>query len=110
MYRVSLGESSVTMLDSVTLASFTECLGTPFQLDAGEALALDLTLIEATATAYSRRANGEPSFSLIFRGPMRPILFQQIYRLNHRLLGVMELFLVPIGPDQTGMGYQVIFN
>ena len=98
------------MLDSLTLASFSDCLGTPFRLDASEAIGSDLTLIEAEATRFALRPDGSPPFSLIFRGPMRPILPQSIYRLNHEILGVLELFMVPIGPDQTGMCYQVIFN
>lgn len=98
------------MLDSVTLTSFVDCLGTVFRLDAGEAVSLELTLIEAEATRFSSRADGSTAFSLIFRGPMQPILPQQIYRLHHATLGVLELFLVPVGPDQTGMCYQVIFN
>ncbi len=98
------------MLDSLTLASFSDCLGTPFRLDASEALSLELTLIEAEGTRFALRPDGSPPFSLIFRGPMRPILPQKIHRLDHEMLGVLELFMVPIGSDHTGMCYQVIFN
>lgn len=107
---MALGLSAVEMLDNLTVASFSDCLGTQFRLDAGEAFSLELTLIEAEATRFSSRPDGSASFSLTFRGPMRPILPQKIYRLNHEMLGVLELFMVPIGPDQTGMCYQVIFN
>lgn len=98
------------MLDNLNLTSFSDCLGTPFRLDAGEASGLELTLIEAEATRFGLRPDGSSPFSLIFRGPMQPILPQKIYRLDHEMLGVLELFMVPIGPDQTGMCYQVIFN
>ena len=98
------------MLDSFHLASFSDCLGTSFQVHADEAVNMKLTLIEAKATQFSSRVDGSTAFSLILRGPVRPILPQQIYRLNHATLGVLELFLVPIGPDQSGMCYQVIFN
>ncbi len=98
------------MLDNLTLATFSNGIGTPFRLDAGEASGLELTLIEAEATRLGFRPDGSSPFSLIFRGPMQPILPQKIHRLDHEILGVLELFMVPIGPDQTGMCYQVIFN
>lgn len=98
------------MPDNLTVSSFSECLGTPFRLDAGETLSLELTLIEAEATPFSTRPDGSESFSLIFRGPIRPILPQMIYPLDHEMLGALDLFMVPVGPDQAGMCYQVIFN
>ena len=49
-------------------------------------------------------------FSLIFRAAMTPVFPQRTYRLEHETLGPMDLFLVPIGPDETGMRYQAVFN
>lgn len=98
------------MLDSVTLTSFVDCLGTVFRLDAGEALSLELTLIEAEATRFSSQADSSPAFSLIFRGALQPILPQQIYKFEHDRLGTLEMFIVPIGPDNQGMRYQAIFT
>jgi len=40
---------------------------------------------------------------------MTPLLPQRIYPMEHAHLGVFELFLVPIGPDQHGMGYEAVF-
>ncbi len=98
------------MLDSVTLTSFVDCLGTVFRLDAGEALSLELTLIEAEATRFSSQADSSSAFSLIFRGALQPILPQQIYKFEHDRLGTLEMFIVPIGPDNQGMRYQAIFT
>jgi hypothetical protein len=38
-----------------------------------------------------------------------PPLPQHIYALEHTSLGKLELFLVPIGPDERGMRYQAVF-
>ena len=49
------------------------------------------------------------AIAALFRGPMTPLLPQRIYPLEHAQLGVFELFLVPIGPDQHGMCYEAVF-
>jgi hypothetical protein len=98
------------MLDKLTVASFSDAVGAQFHVPIGEAIRVDLTLIEAKESRSVPRRDGSASFSLIFRGPMRPILPQQVHRLEYPALGALELFMVPIGPDQTGMCYQVIFN
>jgi hypothetical protein len=35
---------------------------------------------------------------------------QGIYKLENEKLGALEIFLVPIGPDEKGMRYEAIFN
>ena len=107
---VALGASAVKMLDSLTLASFSDCLGTAFRLDASEAIGSELTLIEAEATRFALRPDGSSSFSLIFLGALQPILPQRIYKFEHDRLGTLEIFIVPIGPDKHGMRYQAIFT
>ena len=49
-------------------------------------------------------------FSLIYRGPLTPILPQQIYPVEHPELGTLELFLVPVGPEGGGMQYEAVFT
>jgi hypothetical protein len=71
-----------------------------------------ITLIEvtelgdATVSDQSRRR----SFSLIFHEVASTYLPQRIYTIAHPALGRLDLFLVPIGPDQNGMRYQAVFN
>lgn len=48
-------------------------------------------------------------FSLVFRGSLAPVLPQGTYRVVHRDLGDLDLFLVPIGPDAEGMRYEAAF-
>jgi hypothetical protein len=38
------------------------------------------------------------------------VLPQQIRRVEHPSLGSMEIFLVPIGPDASGMQYEAVFG
>lgn len=49
-------------------------------------------------------------FSLIFRGPKGAYLPQQIYTLTHDVMGALDIFLVPIRPDERGARLQAIFN
>jgi hypothetical protein len=49
-------------------------------------------------------------FTLEFTGP-QPVLEQRTYTLDHRALGLIELFLVPIGIDPDGrVRYEAVFN
>ena len=49
-------------------------------------------------------------FSVILRGPREAGLQQQTYAVEHPRLGVIELFLVPLGPDAEGARYEATFN
>ena len=100
------------MLETLTVSQFADCLGSKFRFHFGASEPLEAELVEATALgpANSRGPDSRQAFSLEFRGPLRPILPQRIYPTEHDRLGTMELFIVPIGPDEVGMRYQVIFN
>ncbi len=50
------------------------------------------------------------AFSLIFRGPLDQQFIQENYNLNHNELGLLKMFLVPIGADAQGVYYQAIVN
>jgi len=52
---------------------------------------------------------GRP-FSLIFRGAPGVYLPQQIYPISHEQTGTLEIFIVPVQPDQTGMRFEAVFN
>ncbi len=59
----------------------------------------------------SEPSNGERhAFSLIFRSENTSSPQQSIYQLQHDDLGQLELFLVPIGPDDKGMRYEAVFT
>ena len=50
------------------------------------------------------------NFSLQFRGPLQPLLPQQIYPVEHDRLGRFDLFIVPIRRDAHGLYYEAVFN
>lgn len=49
-------------------------------------------------------------FSLLLSGPRAPLLPQASYPVRHPALGIVELFLVPIGQDAQSTQYEVTFN
>ena len=100
------------MLDSVTTDTFETHKGSTFRMHIDEDQVLDLELVEVTSRgeAGSPDAGRGQAFALIFRGPREAALPQRIYRLEHEKLGTLEIFLVPIGPDDTGMRFEAVFN
>jgi hypothetical protein len=52
----------------------------------------------------------QESFSLRFRAPLDASQVQSIYRLKNEKLGAMDLFLVPIKKDKSGLYYEAVFN
>lgn len=50
------------------------------------------------------------SFSLEFTGPRMPMLAQGLFTLDHEALGRLELFLVPLQPDEAGARYEAVFT
>ena len=57
-------------------------------------------------TEIAREPGGRAPFSLIFRGGPSPPFPQQIYRVEHEVLGAIEIFLVPIATDS----YEAVFT
>lgn len=103
------------MIDKASASTFSPYLNQKFRMHIGPAEVMEIDLAEISdappavakaAAAYGRRA----PFSLFFRGPLRPLMPQRIYTLEHAELGRFDLFLVPIGPDGTGMRYEAVFN
>jgi hypothetical protein len=99
------------LLESFTCETFAPLTGDVFRLDAGGD-GLDLELTEATeAPAPGQRPGGRRApFSVVFAGPLEPVLPQRIYPLAHPALGSFELFLVPIGPEEGRMRYEAVFT
>ena len=100
------------MLEALTLQSFAPHVGSVFLLPDAEGVSL--TLVEAKAATLVGDGRRPPPprepFTLLFRGPARPILPQRIHRLEHPALGTLEIFIVPVGPDGGGIGYEAVFS
>jgi hypothetical protein len=105
-------------LKKLQLSDFESRIGEEFvikmQDEDGNQFDYTLELIEAEALGVKERdvANlGRESFALHFRNPDKGrYLNQQIYPLQHEAFENLALFLVPMGPDDNGMVYEVIFT
>lgn len=117
-------------LETLTAADFRDVKGSRFRLTAavpagpGQFLAFDVELAEVTEAAKVTEASGAPAdgprrpFSVLFHGPIEPVLPQRVYRLEHDDLGQLELFIVPVGPTEpsgpgarpTAMRYEAVFG
>lgn len=91
----------------LTKTLFEESLNTRFWLYAEGSEPYALDLIELTNGHSSPR---QEQFSLRFRGDRNRVLPQRIYPMKHDSIGDFELFLVPIGRDNSGTFYEAVFN
>jgi len=91
----------------LTKSMFEENVNTKFWLlgDDSETYAMDL--IELT-NGYSTPR--QEQFSLRFRGDRNKVFPQRIYPMKHDSIGDFDLFLVPIGRDDSGTFYEAVFN
>lgn len=102
------------MLDRVTAASFAPAVGETFTLDAGDSGRLELELLESRLHDADAPPEGasrtRAPFSLLFRGPVEPVLPQRIYHLEHVSVGAIDIFIVPVGQDDAGTTYEAVFG
>ena len=99
------------MLENFTVGTFSEHLGGTFRVYPDDSNQLDVELISATDLSEKpgETSRGRP-FSVVFRGGGEASLPQRTYRMEHARIGVFEIFLVPIGPDEKGPRYEAVFN
>jgi hypothetical protein len=93
-----------------TLAQFAAALQSTCRVRIDTGMVVELVLIEATAGRGRTASEDRESFSVIFQGPGDRLLPQRTYSLEHDILGRFDLFIVPVGQDQSGFQYQAIFN
>ena len=105
------------MLETFTTETFAGRVGETFRIVPDGVAPIDTALVDVTAlggaatgAAVAGRGGRTQAFSLVFRAPRGVRLPQQIYRMEHAVLGAFELFLVPIGPDAEGMRYEAVFT
>src|SRR4051794_34111950 len=101
-------------LDKVVAATFADHVGSRFRVshDGGTLGEIELTQVRDLRSPWrgEAAAGKRVPFALLFRGPRTPWLVQNMYRLEHERLGALELFLVPVGPDDAGMRYEAVFT
>jgi hypothetical protein len=99
--------ASTVDLAALATGDFSPHLDAAFDMQTAAGV-VPLKLTKIDAVGHSGRAGG--AFSLIFVAPKGPWLPQGIYPVAHPALGILEIFLVPVGPMQGGNGYQAIFT
>lgn len=97
------------MLDTLTLDHWHECLGQNFRVQVGQETEIDLRLTSATPLGAESGYRRQP-YSLLFAGPLTPLLPQATYTLQNESMGELGIFLVPLGPQGQAMRYEAIFT
>lgn|SRR5690554_5757921 len=97
------------MIENLTSESFSGRIGETFRIRIDQSTAVDAVLAEVTERPRPTGFIRAP-FALLFRGPMDAVLPQRIYPVEHPALGVLEIFLVTVGPDAEGMRYEAVFS
>jgi hypothetical protein len=98
----------VSGLESLTADTFAPLQNDRFRLSPGDAPDFEVELIQVAKAGYE--GAGRAQFSLLFRGGPDQPLPQRIYRVEHDDLGALDLFLVPLGPDDVGQRYEAVFT
>ncbi len=98
------------MLETFTHDTFAPRIGEPFVIRLEDGSSVETRLVEARAFGRQAQEGGRNAFSLLFNGPLRPILPQSTYRMENEGLGAFDLFLVPVGPAGEAMQYEAVFT
>jgi hypothetical protein len=70
-----------------------------------------LTLTEAKPLRATWSKPGtRPPFALMFLGSNPFILPQRLYKFDLDGIGLVDIFLVPVGKNEQGVSYQAVFN
>jgi hypothetical protein len=101
-----------TNLAQLTHATWEQHVGSQFALHHGENAVENVTLLEISklSTGRTARPGAREPFAIVLRAGRREFYLPQCaYSVSHPAIGKMEIFLVPIGPDEVGMRFEAIF-
>ncbi len=94
-------------LEDLTAQSFEPHVGEIFTpAGAPEGFVLRLEAVEQGPAPGSGRA----PFSLFFRGPAEVLMTQGTQSLSHETFGSLDIFMVPVSQDATGVLYEAVFS
>lgn len=66
--------------------------------------------VKEAALIRSPSLRTAPAFHVLLRSRTGWRTAQGMFRLHHPVLGALDVFAVPIGPDGEGFCYEIIFN
>ena len=90
-----------------TREAFAGRLHTKFAMRSDESEPIELELIDVRDQAASVT---HESFSLMFRAPVEAPAHQGTFRLEHESGEALDVFLVPVKRDDTGLFFEAVFN
>jgi hypothetical protein len=90
----------------LSLADFEGFVGEPHEIVFSDGT-LPVMLEKAQGLPRSMREAG--AFRLEWRGPAEPMLVQATYRFR-RGERLFDMFIVPVGRDESGTLYEAVFN
>ena len=93
--------------ESLTSAAFGAHLHSTFLIRYAPDGVVEAELTEVVEHASTPR---QERFTLTLRGPRAPLLPQASYRVEHPVMGVLDIFLVPIARTEEGLRYEAVFN
>jgi hypothetical protein len=100
-------------MNDLTISDFQACVNDNFTVNFGGEAPLELILenVSPLGRAPEPDEARRQSFSLLFRSDLTDkYLIQQMYEVIHPKLGMLALFLVPMGPGKSGMAYEAVFT
>jgi hypothetical protein len=99
------------MCERLECNDFRACLEQAFDVRSGDVDPIPLTLAAVTELGAAYAPGMRRPFALVFLGPESPRhLLQGTYRLENATLGVLDVFIVPLGPQAGRMRYEAVFT
>jgi len=100
------------MTERLDVSAFAGRVGEAFRVRFHDGSVLALELVEVQDLGARPTESGPLStYALRFRSPgEKRFAPQGTYRIEHDAFDLLEVFLVPLGPDEIGMRYEAIFN
>ena len=96
------------MAQEVTHESFESIVGKTVDINAGEvSFQAD---VESVSLLRQYPGQERQPFSVVMQSHDAVNHGQQMYQLSHPSLGDLNLFLVPVGTDERGIVYEIVFN
>jgi hypothetical protein len=98
-------------LEKLTRTDFEPLIGNDFEITDSGGNSARVRLAEVHVWSGEAHANeARHPFTLRFVGDARLRVPQQIYRVEHATLGVMEVFLVQTGASNRGAEIEAVFS
>jgi hypothetical protein len=100
---------------TLTRQTFADRVGETFTVRLSDEHGLALTLDSVSALPHGASPESAPQlrrepFALVFLGPLDAPLAQHTYTFEHRALGAIDIFIVPITPSADARLYEAIFT